>query len=145
MKVGFIGLGKLSLPCALAVESRGHEVYAHDIDPNIATILATRRLPYREEGAPELLAHHRIRLGSVADVVSQAEIIFVAIQTPHDYKYEGCTRIPEERDDFSYAWLTAGISTLSAEIAVQRKDKVVIIVSTVLPGTIEREIRPIIH
>ena len=26
MKVGFIGLGKLGLPCALAVESRGHEV-----------------------------------------------------------------------------------------------------------------------
>ena len=26
MDVGFIGLGKLGLPCALAVESRGHDV-----------------------------------------------------------------------------------------------------------------------
>jgi hypothetical protein len=31
MKIGFIGLGKLGLPCALAIESRGHEVIGFDL------------------------------------------------------------------------------------------------------------------
>ena len=31
MNVGFIGLGKLGLPCALAVESKGHNVIGYDI------------------------------------------------------------------------------------------------------------------
>ena len=31
MKVGFLGLGKLGLPCALAVEAKGHEVWGCDI------------------------------------------------------------------------------------------------------------------
>jgi len=30
MKVGFLGLGKLGLPCALAVESKGHTIYGYD-------------------------------------------------------------------------------------------------------------------
>ena len=34
MKIGFIGLGKLGLPVALAVESKGHEVYGYDINKN---------------------------------------------------------------------------------------------------------------
>ena len=31
MKVGFVGLGKLGLTVALAVESKGHKVYGFDI------------------------------------------------------------------------------------------------------------------
>ena len=31
MKIGFMGLGKLGLPVALAVESKGHEVFGYDI------------------------------------------------------------------------------------------------------------------
>jgi len=30
MKLGFIGLGKLGLPCALAIEDVGHEVIGFD-------------------------------------------------------------------------------------------------------------------
>ena len=35
MKVGFIGLGKLGLPCALAIDSFGHDVFGFDIDENV--------------------------------------------------------------------------------------------------------------
>ena len=35
MKVGFVGLGKLGLPVALAVESKGHKVYGFDIKKEI--------------------------------------------------------------------------------------------------------------
>ena len=35
MKIGFVGLGKLGLPVALAVESKGHEVFGFDIKQEI--------------------------------------------------------------------------------------------------------------
>ena len=60
------------------------------------------------------------------------------IQTPHLPKYEGITRFPDERVDFDYTWLKAGLKTLSDEIDKQGEDKIVVIISTVLPGTIRR-------
>ena len=144
MNVGFIGLGKLGLPCALAIESMGHTVYGYDIDPAVKEILERRKLPYKEVGAPELLEKHDITFMDVEGVVQNSDIIFVPIQTPHDPKYEGVTRLPDERVDFNYTWLKEGISNLSDEVERQGNDKIVIIISTVLPGTIRREIKPLL-
>ena len=33
MNIGFLGMGKLGLPVALAVEERGHTVFGCDINP----------------------------------------------------------------------------------------------------------------
>lgn len=144
MNIGFLGLGKLGLPCALAIASKGHDVYGYDINTDVKKYIDEKRIPYREEGVEELLETHIVNFTDVENMVDKSDIIFVPIQTPHEYKYEGCTRIPEERDDFSYEWLKDGITQLSNIIKLQGKDKVVVIISTVLPGTIEREIMPII-
>ena len=77
-------------------------------------------------------------------MVLNSEIIFVPIQTPHDPKYEGVTRIPNKRIDFDYSFLKSGIENLSASIEKNGQDKVVIIISTVLPGTIRNEIKPLL-
>lgn len=145
MKIGFVGLGKLGLPCALAIDSKGHSVYGYDINPDVKRILEEKKLPYREEGADALLQNHDIKWGSIKDVVENSDIIFVPIQTPHLPKYEGDTRIPSERADFNYEWLKSGIKNLSEEIGRQGNDKIVIIISTVLPGTIRRDIKPLLN
>ena len=46
MKIGFLGLGKLGLPVALAVESKGHQVFGYDINSKIKDIIAKRKIPY---------------------------------------------------------------------------------------------------
>jgi len=145
MNVGFLGLGKLGLPCALVIDSKGHNVFGYDINDNVKTILDTGKIPYREEGTPELLQNHNIQWSNVSEVVSNSEIIFVPIQTPHDKRYEGTTRLPEERIDFDYSYLKTGMKTLSDEIEKQGEDKIVIIISTVLPGTIRNEIKPLLN
>lgn len=142
MKIGFMGLGKLGLPCALAIEEKGHTVYGYDISDGVKTILDTKVLPYREEGAPERLQNHKINFSDVDNVVKNSDIIFVPIQTPHDPRYEGTTRIPEERVDFDYEWLKSGLKTLSDAIDRNGEDKIVVIISTVLPGTVRKEIKP---
>jgi len=139
-----MGLGKLGLPCALSIDEKGHDVYGYDIDPSVETILETKELPYREEGAPELLQNHNINFCDVENMVKNSDIIFVPIQTPHDPYFEGTTRLPDERVDFDYTYLKSGLKTLSEEIDRQGNEKIVIIISTVLPGTVRREIKPIL-
>jgi len=145
MNVGFMGLGKLGLPCALSIENAGHSVSGYDINPQVKEILQSRKLPYREAGAQELLNNHNIKWSEISELVSNSDIIFVPIQTPHDPRYEGITRLPEERVDFDYTWLKNGLESLSNEIEKQGEDKIVVIISTVLPGTIRREIKPLLN
>ena len=144
MKIGFLGLGKLGLPVALACESKGHEVIGTDINETTKRNIRFKTLTYREEGAEELLKTSKIKLADVDKIVEESDIIFVPIQTPHAEKYEGTTRIPEERADFNYDYLVSGIKELNEKIEKQGKDKTVIIISTVLPGTISRLIKPVL-
>ena len=144
MNIGFIGLGKLGLPCALYIDSKGHQVFGYDINPDVKNYLDNREIPYREEGAPELLKNHSITWGSIEQVVKNSDIIFVPIQTPHHPKYEGVDRLLAERVDFDYSYLKSGMKSLSEEVEKQGNDKIVIIISTVLPGTIRNEIKPLL-
>ncbi|MBI5625511.1 MAG: nucleotide sugar dehydrogenase [Elusimicrobia bacterium] len=144
MKVGFVGLGKLGLPTALAIESKGHTVMGCDPAPGVGRILRTRKLAYREAGAQELLRKSRLRLVPLARVARDSDIIFVTIQTPHRPAFEGSTRLPAERRDFDYRPLQSGLKTLSAEVEKLGRDRIVVVVSTVLPGTTRRELLPVL-
>jgi UDPglucose 6-dehydrogenase len=144
MNIGFIGLGKLGLPVALAVESKGHKVCGYDISQDVKSIIDAKKIPYKEIWAQEHLDKSNIEFTSISDVVEKSEIIFVPIQTPHDPLYEGVTKIPQKRVDFNYEYLISGMKSLSEEIERQKKTKIVIIISTVLPGTIRRDIIPLL-
>ena len=144
MNIGFLGLGKLGLPVALAIEEKGHKVIGTDINDRTLRNIRFKTLDYREKGAQELLDKSKIQIKPIEEIVKESEIIFVPIQTPHTEKYEGITRIPEERADFDYKYLKEGIMNLSQEIEKNGEDKIVVIISTVLPGTIRREIKPIL-
>lgn len=142
MKIGFVGLGRLGFPCALAVAMKGHDVMAYDI---VSALMNKNPRPYRETGPDgeepfdPYLARSNLRFGALEDVVAHGEVIFIAVQTPHGPRYEGVTRLPGERMDFDYRYLVRAIEDISA--AVKHKT-VVAIISTVLPGTVRRHIRP---
>jgi UDP-glucose 6-dehydrogenase len=144
MRIGFVGLGKLGLPCALASEAAGHDVVGYDLNPAVAGYIRDKKIPYREEGTPELLVNTKIRVVSVEEVVAHSDLIFVAVQTPHNPKFEGVTRIPEERVDFDYTYLIDACKQLNAAIEAQGVDKPVVVISTVLPGTMDSKILPLL-
>jgi UDPglucose 6-dehydrogenase len=145
MNIGFVGLGKLGLPTALAMEARGHRVFGCDPLPKVAQILHERRYPHREQLAQEYLTHSRLRLVSLDETVRDAEIVFVAIQTPNDPRFEGVTRLPAHRENFDYGPLKAGMAEVARAVARLGEDRIVVIISTVLPGTIRREILPLLN
>lgn len=146
MKIGFIGLGKLGLPVALAVNAMGFEVCGTDANATVASYLLTRAIPFREEGLEPLLQTHTVEWrSSITDVVRDANLIFVAVQTPHDEMFEGDVPLPEERADFDYSHLQAAVAEVAKECKDQDKHRVVAVISTCLPGTFAKAIEPLLN
>lgn len=124
MNVGMIGLGKLGLPIAKTMALK-HEVMGYDV------------LPVR--GLFQQGVH---RTNSIDHLVTSSEVIFVAVQTPHDWKYEGILPYQGESEDFNYSYLRDVAENIVKHV---KPDQTVAIISTVLPGTLRREIFPILR
>jgi len=152
MRIGFIGLGKLGLPCAVATAAKGHSVVGYDVNPAINSSRHPRELLYTQEadetgkGTIEpMLDSTTIRIvDSLDEVVSHTELIFIAVQTPHQAQYEGHVRIPDTREDFNYDYLVSSVKALSETLERMNESRVVTIISTVLPGTLRKYIFPVL-
>jgi UDPglucose 6-dehydrogenase len=143
VKIGFIGLGKLGLPVALAIESKGYKVKGYDINPAVKNYVVARTIPFEEKDLQPLLDKTEIDVvDSIAEVVKWADIIFLPIQTPHNADYEGVTRLPSERIDFDYSYLIEAIKTIVNES--DGRELILAVISTCLPGTYDRDIKPLI-
>lgn len=143
--IGILGAGKLGLPVALTFESKGHDVLVSDVNPAVGDYLATRAIPYQEADIQSLLNNTKIARVALDKLVSFSNLLFVAVQTPHDPKFEGSTRLPEERKDFDYSFIKAAVGSVAVECARQQKHTDVVVISTMLPGTTERELRPVLN
>jgi nucleotide sugar dehydrogenase len=147
VKVGYVGCGKLAFPIALAVENKGYEVLVHDPSPLVNEILGSKKYPHKEAGVDELLQYTNIKNVDLNTLCGWADIIFVAVQTPHNPKYEGITRLSQDRVDFDYSYLEQAVSQVSKAIQETRDSDSypsVVVISTVLPGTMRNRIIPIL-
>lgn len=145
MNIGFIGLGKLGLPMALAIESKGHRVIGTDTSESVKQIVSHRKIPYLEAGVQEALSKSQLFFTSIDRVVAECELSFLAVQTPHKPEFEGITPLTDTRSDFDYHYLREAVRGVCEALVKQRgTPRTLVIVSTVLPGTVRREIFPII-
>jgi UDPglucose 6-dehydrogenase len=118
MNIGFIGLGKLGFPCAEAIAKKGHNVAGYDIQTIDPTILIDIK-------------------PTIKEAVDGKDIVFIAVPTPHDPAYDG--RQPTahlEPKDFDYSIVKQCLIEANRHMT---KDQLLILISTVLPGTTRRE------
>lgn len=145
MKISMIGCGKLGFPCALVAATK-HDVVGYDVLPATKEILRSRRYPHRETGAQELLEVTTFRIvDTVEEAIVHADVVLVAVQTPHGAEYEGITRMPDTRADFSYETLRAVVGQVAEAAKKAQKHIALVVISTVLPGTSERELYPLLN
>lgn len=133
--VGWIGLGRLGAPCAATLSWNGeHAVWGYDvrgIDP----------ASYDWAGLPPIEL-----CDSIGKVVTKTDdVIFVAVQTPHAPEYGGETVAPTEPREFEYAYLVNAVRVVCQQALAQQKYVTLVVVSTVLPGTFDRYLRPLLN
>lgn len=153
MKISFVGLGKLGLPTAYTMAFKGHQVLGYDINMSRYTYeLDTIEAGKNGEGSYTELFDENSETknnlnftGDMEECVMFGDIIFVAIQTPHKREFEGILPLTENREDFEYTHLVNCIRNISHILKKNNINKTVSIISTVLPGTIRREIFPIME
>lgn len=138
-RIGWIGLGRLGLPCATAMASRGFEVFGYDPAPQTVDALDY------EAGLADLADFAPTVLDSVERVVAVADVVFVAVQTPHEPAFDGTRPMSDDRADFEVAYLANAVRRV-CEAALERNRPITMaVVSTVLPGTWHRVIEPLLN
>ncbi len=132
LRVGFVGLGKLGLPAALAIELRGKHVVAYDSNSDIVGSIQNKHVPFKED-IDKLLQTTKIEMvGSIDAVVTKSNMVFCAVQTSHD------------SIDFDYSHLKAAITDVVEAANKLNEPTTLVVISTCLPGTYEREIKPLL-
>jgi len=122
MRIGFVGLGKLGMPCAEAMAERGTTVSGYDIVPKVSEYIDIK--------------------SNIREAVEGQDIVFVATPTPHTEGYDGRNPTSHlEPRDFNY---DAVIEVLKQCDQHMNKDQILVLISTVLPGTTRREFDPLI-
>ena len=119
--IGFIGVGKLGQACAEMV-AEVHDVVGYDVNPV----------------EPENFT----MVDNMEDAVKGQDIVFIAVPTPHDPQYDGkapTSHLPNK--DFDYSIVKDILSKVNA---VATQEQLIVLISTVLPGTVRREFIPLV-
>ena len=121
-KIGFIGLGKLGMPCAEAVADKGFDVTGYDVVPKNSDKITIK--------------------DSLKELVEDRDIVFVATPTPHENGYDGRTptsHLPVK--DFNYDAVKKVLTKCNDNMTMEQT---LVLISTVLPGTTRRELAPLV-
>jgi UDPglucose 6-dehydrogenase len=120
-KVVMIGCGKLGLPCA-EVMSKHYDTVGYDTIKNPTAEI--------------------VLLDSIKEAVTGRNLIFVAVPTPHDPAYGGSSPIADLKPkDFDYSIVQSVLTEINNYVI---ENQIVVLISTVLPGTVRQYLKPCI-
>lgn len=130
--VNVIGLGYIGLPTALMMASHGIDVIGTDYNEKLVDILKKGRTTFEEKGLDELF-DSAVKAGiSFTSEYQMTEIYIVSVPTPYDSA--------SKKVDAEYIK-----DAVRHILDVCPKGAIIVIESTISPGTIDRQIRPVIE
>ena len=130
--VNVVGLGYIGLPTILMLAAHGVEVTGTDYNKELVDTLNAGRLSFKEDGLEELYQTARENGVSFTTEYVKADVYIISVPTP----YEEVTK----KVDASYV-----VKAVRAVLPVCDKGAVIVIESTISPGTIDTYIRPVIR
>jgi len=137
MKVSVIGSGYVGLVTGMGFVKLGNEVIFVDVDERKINMINNAKPPIYEEGLEELMREFKGKYRATKDyrdAILNSEVTFIAVGTPS--REDGSI-------DLTY------VEQASREIGKVLREKkdyhVVVVKSTVLPGTTENVVKPILE
>lgn len=132
MKVSVIGLGYIGLPTALMLASHGVEVEAVDYNEQIVKSLKSGQVTFEEEGLDELF-QNAVKGGiKFCTEYPAADFYIAAVPTPYI----------EETKKIDPKYVIAAVKQI---LEVCPENAVIVVESTISPGTIDRSVRPLLE
>lgn len=129
--INVIGLGYIGLPTALMLAANGNKVVGTDYNQELVATLRSGRTTFKEKGLDELFGQ-AVEAGiEFTTEYQKTDIYIVSVPTPYDEV--------SKKVDASYI-----VSAVKSIMEICDKGAIVVVESTISPGTIDRYIRPII-
>jgi UDPglucose 6-dehydrogenase len=132
MRLSIVGGGYVGTTVGACLADVGNDVWTIDIDESVVTALDDGTAPIHEPGLDALLAEHagsRFRATTAYDIVPETDVTFVALPTPSN---------PDGSIDLSA--VEAGVRALGTALAPTEGYHLVVIKSTVVPGTTDERL-----
>jgi UDPglucose 6-dehydrogenase len=129
-----VGLGKLGSPMVACLAAKGFDVIGVDVDDQKVAAVADGKAPVFEPELAELLAANRERISATTDLrtaVLRSDVTFVVVATPSD-----------DEGGFSLQWVLPACETIGGALAEKDGFHTIVLTSTVMPGSTEREVVP---
>jgi UDPglucose 6-dehydrogenase len=136
-RVSIVGLGKLGASMVAAIASRGGEVIGVDVNAAAVDAVAAGRAPVQETDLDATLAANRARIRATLDVaaaVRDSAITFVIVPTPSD-----------ARGAFAFDAAARAFEAIGAALRAKDTYHLVVLTSTVLPGTTRHALLPVLE
>lgn len=133
MKINVIGLGYIGLPTSLTMANAGFEVIGTDYNKELVKTLNEGKVTFEEKGLEDLFKN-ALDTGNIRfqTEYADADVYIVSVPTPYD-KFS-------KKVDASYV-----INAVKDALSVCKEDSIIVIESTVSPGTIDKYVKPIIN
>ena len=139
-KISVIGVGYVGLCTAVGLASKGYSVLASDVDEQKIAKINQGIPPFHEPGLQEKLTES-IQKGNLKGIVGQTEqviqetdLTFVAVGTPSN---------PDGSIDLQY--IESATRNMGKALKHKNKYHVIVIKSTVIPGTTQNVVKPILE
>ncbi len=133
MRVSIIGAGYVGIVTGACLAEKGHRIVCVDVDAAKVERIRRGEPPIHEDGLSELLRRHTgtafRATTSLAEAVDETEVTLIAVGTPFDGR----------AIDLTYVTRAAG--EIGLILARKREWHVVVVKSTVVPGTTDGPVR----
>jgi UDPglucose 6-dehydrogenase len=135
--ISVMGLGKLGAPLAACFAAQGFRVTAVDVDANKVAALNRGEAPVQEPQLTELIQECNGRLTATQDAeaaVRNSDVTFIVVSTPS-----------EPQGGFSLRYVLPCVETIGKTLRTKRGFHLVVLTSTVMPGSTGGEVRAAIE
>ena len=132
-RVSVVGLGKLGAPLAAVLASRGFAVIGLDVSKTLVEALNAGKMPIVEPQLNELITANKARLSATMDAVEavqKSDASFIIVPTPSD-----------STGFFSNRFVLQAVESLGKGLRDKKGYHMVVITSTVMPGSTGGEIK----
>lgn len=130
--VNVVGLGYIGLPTALMLAAHDVEVVGTDYNKELVHTLQQGRTTFKEEGLDELFQQAVQKGIHFSEEYQKTNMYIISVPTPYDKE--------SKKIDARYV-----ISAVKSVVEVCPKGAILVIESTISPGTIDKYVRPVIE
>ena len=137
VKISIIGLGFVGLSLTSTLSSKGYKVVGIDIDEKKCEKIRNGITPFFEPGLERILKKglkKNLEISNDFSLINDCDLIFVTVGTPQS-----------KNGSINLSIIKQAVSSIGTNLKKNKKNPIIFIKSTVVPGTMKDVILPILE